>query len=156
MFGLGSKQLEIGTPVAGKIIDITEVPDKTFANKLIGDGFAVEPENDAIIKAPISGKVILLAETLHAIVIESHKAQLLIHIGLDTVELEGNGFAAKVQLGDMVEKGEPLIGLDVGYIRQQGKQLTTMVILANTDKKIKLMSKSLENPQCAMLISVKA
>ncbi len=152
MFGFGKKRLAVAAPLRGKILDITEVPDATFAEKLLGDGFAVEPEQDEVVKAPMEGKIILVAESLHAIAIENHGVELLIHIGLDTVDLNGKGFCPYVKLGDFVKQGTPLIQFDTEYIRSQEKSLMTMVVLTNADKKIKIERKSLADAEQVLTI----
>ena len=134
-------------------MDITAVADEAFSAKMLGDGFAVEPQaGENVIRAPFDGKVALLADTLHAVAVESHKAQLLIHIGVDTVDLGGQGFTAQVEEGAQVRKGQPLISFDREYIESQGKDLTIMVVLTNMYGKIDIVSKNLSNPQSVLKI----
>lgn len=136
MFGFGKKEKNIAAPVDGRIIDITAVEDEVFSQKLMGDGFAVEPaEGTDTIAAPCDGTVRLLADTLHAVAIDADGLEVLIHIGLDTVELGGNGFAALTQQGAKVHRGDPLIRFDADIIREEGKPLTTMVVLTNGAQK---------------------
>ena len=143
MFGFfNKKKLETYAPIAGKIIDITEVPDQVFSTKMMGDGFAIEPETDVVI-VPCDGTVSLVAETKHAVAIESQGVQILIHIGLDTVDLQGQGFTAHVKENDMVKKGAPLITFDRDYIVAQEKPLTTMMVITNMDEKVKTIEKNL-------------
>lgn len=143
MFGLfGSKKIEVYVPVAGKVIDITQVQDAVFSAKLLGDGFAVEPAADCI-TAPCDGTVALLAGTNHAVALEKEGVQLLIHIGLDTVELGGEGFTAHVRQNDRVKQGDKLITFDRELIKARGKQLTTMLVLTNMDEKVKHVDKDL-------------
>ncbi len=143
MFGFfNKKELETYAPIAGKIIDITEVPDQVFSSKMMGDGFAIEPETDVVV-APCDGTVALVAATKHAVAIESQGVQILIHIGLDTVDLQGQGFTAHVKENDMVKKGDPLITFDRDYIVAQEKPLTTMMVITNMDEKVKIIKKNL-------------
>lgn len=143
MFGFfNKKKLETYAPIAGKIIDITEVPDEVFSTKMMGDGFAIEPETDVVV-APCDGTVALVAATKHAVAIESQGVQILIHIGLDTVDLQGQGFTAHVKENDMVKKGAPLITFDRDYIVAQEKPLTTMMVITNMDEKVKTIKKNL-------------
>ena len=143
MFGfLKKKELETYSPIAGKIMDITEVPDEVFSSKMMGDGFAIEPETDVVV-APCDGTVVLVAATKHAVAIESQGVQILIHIGLDTVDLQGQGFTAHVKENDMVKKGDPLITFDPDYIVAQEKPLTTMMVITNMDEKVKTIKKNL-------------
>jgi len=145
MFGLfGGKKVELFAPVAGKIIDITEVADSVFSAKMLGDGFAVEPSANCI-TAPCDGKVTLLAKTKHAVAIEKDGVQILIHIGLDTVELNGQGFTTHIKENDLVKRGERLISFDGDYIQAQGKSLTTMLVLTNMEEKTKSVMKNLKD-----------
>lgn len=144
MFGLfGGKKVELVAPVAGKIMDITEVPDSVFSTKMLGDGFAVEPTANCIV-APCDGKVVLLARTKHAVAIEKEGVQILIHIGLDTVELSGQGFTTHIKENDLVKQGDRLISFDGDYIQSQEKSLTTMLVLTNMEEKVKKVTKDLK------------
>lgn len=154
MFGFGKKKVQVATPIFGKIMDITEVKDEVFSSKMMGDGFAVEPEAD-IITAPCDGKIVFIADTLHAIAIESAGVQILIHVGLDTVQLGGKGFQTYVQIGDIVEKGAKLILLDREYILEQEKLLTTMIIITNMAEKVKNMEKNLDNENAILILLVR-
>ncbi|WP_110954462.1 PTS sugar transporter subunit IIA [Anaerosinus massiliensis] len=143
MFGFfNKKKLETYAPITGKIIDITEVSDQVFSTKMMGDGFAIEPETDVVV-APCDGTVTLVAATKHAVAIESQGVQILIHIGLDTVDLQGQGFTAHVKENDVVKKGTPLITFDRDYIVAQEKPLTTMMVITNMDEKVKTIEKNL-------------
>ena len=118
------------------------------------DGFAVEPESDTIV-APCDGKIVLLAHTLHAVAIEHEGVELLIHIGLDTVELDGKGFTASVSNGDMVKKGDALIQFDPAYLTAQQKPLTTMIVITNMDERVKSLEKDLHDTDKVLTIQVK-
>ena len=104
MFGWGEKKLALIAPAEGKLIDITAVDDPVFAGKMMGDGFAVEPspESDKII-APCDGEIALLSDTKHAVAIRREGVEILIHVGLDTAALGGEGFTALVKAGDTVK-----------------------------------------------------
>lgn len=154
MFGFGKKDIKVAAPVAGRIFDITEAKDEVFSSKMMGDGFAVEPESEEIV-APCDGRIALLAGTLHAVAIEKDGVQLLIHVGLDTVELQGKGFEAKVAEGDQVKKGDVLLHFDRAYIESQGKPLTTMLVITNMDEKVKSLTKKLDQPDEVLCIKVK-
>ncbi len=122
-------------PVEGKVIDITEVKDNMFSDKLMGDGVAIEPESDVIL-SPCDGKILLVPKTLHAVAIEAPGgAEVLVHIGIDTVELKGQGFTSHVNAGDMVKRGDRLISFDREYLVKEGKLLTTPVVITNADEK---------------------
>lgn len=122
-------------PVEGKVIDISEVEDNMFADKMMGDGVAIEPESNDII-SPCDGKILLVPKTLHAVALAaSNGAEILIHIGIDTVELKGQGFTSHVNAGDMVKRGDKLISFDREYIMREGKPLTTPIVITNADDK---------------------
>lgn len=153
MFGFGKKKIQVSTPILGEIMDITKVKDEVFSSKMLGDGFAIEPENN-IITAPCEGKVVFIADTLHAIAIETAGVQILIHIGIDTVQLGGKGFQTYVQIGDRVEKGAKLILIDREYILAQKKALTTMVMITNMAEQVKSMEKNLNNESAVLTLTV--
>ena len=154
VFGFGKKKITVAAPVTGSLIDITDVKDEVFSSKMMGDGFAVEPDGDTIV-APCDGKIVLLANTLHAVALEQDGVQLLIHIGLDTVELGGKGFTAYIHDGDTVKKGDALIQFDREYLTAQQKPLTTMVVITNMDERVKNLEKDFNNKDKVMTIQVK-
>ena len=120
------------TPVSGKIIPLSEVNDPTFAQEMLGKGFAVMPD-DGLIRAPVSGTIITLFPTLHAIGIQGDNGvEILIHVGIDTVKLNGKPFTAKIQTGDHVKQGEILLEVDFEAIREAGCDIVTAVIITNT------------------------
>lgn len=156
LFGNKKKDLEILLPVQGKVVDITEVPDCVFSQKMMGDGMAVEPEGN-VIQAPCDGKVVLLARTLHAIALQADNGtEILIHIGLDTVELDGKGFTGHVSVGDRVKKGDKLITFDREFILEQGRPLITPIVITNMDDKIDSIYKNFdENNPVIMQVKVR-
>ncbi len=156
MFGFGKKKIKLAAPVAGRIIDITEVADDVFSTKMMGDGFAVEPTDGAdTIVAPCDGEVTLVAKTLHAVALQAEGLEILLHVGLDTVELEGQGFRALVQAGDKVQCGTPLLHFDRAAIEAQGKKLTTMLVLTNGAEKVKRLEKHLQEPEAVLTVEMK-
>jgi glucose-specific phosphotransferase system IIA component len=154
VFGFGKKKITVAAPVTGSLIDITDVKDEVFSSKMMGDGFAVEPDGDTVV-APCDGKIVLLANTLHAVALEQDGVQLLIHIGLDTVELGGKGFTPFIKNGDSVKKGDALIQFDREYLTAQQKPLTTMVVITNMDERVKSIEKDLQDKDKVMTIQVK-
>ncbi len=112
----------------GKLIDITTVPDPTFAEKMMGDGFAVEPANGTIC-SPIDGEVALVFPTGHAFGVKADDGlEVLVHIGIDTVNLNGKGFEKLVKQGDKVCAGDPCVKINLNTIKEAGYPVTTMVI----------------------------
>ena len=124
---------EIKSPVNGTVVPTAEVADETFASEMLGTTVAVEPADGKIV-APCDGEVINIFETGHAVCIATESgAELLIHIGIDTVSMEGKGFKKKVADGAKVRKGDVLIEADLDAIKAAGHLATTMLILTNAD-----------------------
>lgn len=124
---------DIISPAAGELEDLSQVNDETFASKALGDGVAIELDG-SIISAPVSGKITALPSTGHAFGITTKDGmEILVHIGIDTVKLNGNGFDVLVQQNDEVEAGEPIIRVDREYIEKKGYDLATMLIITNSN-----------------------
>lgn len=121
-------------PIKGKAMSLKEVPDKTFANKLLGDGIAIEPE-DGVVVAPADGKISLVFETKHAVAIQTNSgAEILIHVGIDSVKMNGEGFKAFVKSGDIVKAGDKLLEVDLELLREKAASAITPIVISNTDK----------------------
>lgn len=128
------KKAVLYKPCEGNVIDISLVSDVAFSSKMVGEGFAIMPQNN-VITSPVDGKVILVFPTKHAIGIMSNTGlQILVHIGFDTVSLNGQGFDCKVQVGDSVKVSTPLVTLDKEDIQAKGFDLTTSVVITNKEK----------------------
>lgn len=122
------------SPVNGTQISLSEVADETFASEMLGTTVAVEPEDGKIV-APCDGEVSNIFETGHAVCITTESGgELLIHIGIDTVKMDGKGFTKKVSDGDKVHAGDILVEANLEEIKNAGYQTTTMMILTNTDE----------------------
>lgn len=125
---------ELRCPVNGKIVPLSEVSDETFASEMLGTTVAVEP-SDGRITAPCDGQIINIFDTGHAVCLTTKSGgELLIHVGVDTVKMEGKGFTKKVSDGDTVHAGDVLIEADLKEIQAAGYPATTMVILTNADQ----------------------
>ena len=126
------KTVELFAPVTGEMVALKDVPDQVFAQKMMGDGIAFEPEAN-VVCAPCNGTITMLANTLHAVGITADNgAEILIHIGLDTVNLGGEGFKALVSAGDKVKTGTPLIEIDWAFMKGKNMVLTTPMVITNT------------------------
>lgn len=154
MFGFGKKRFKLAAPCRGRIIDITQVPDEVFSVKMMGDGFAVEPAEEDIC-APCDGKVVLVAATKHAVALERDGVQILLHAGLDTVDLNGKGLQTFVQQGDMVKQGQKLLTFDRAYLKSQQKPDVTMVVLTNAAEAVSKVEKNLQDSDAVLEITVK-
>ena len=129
----GKKLEEIYAPIAGKAVAITEVPDPTFAEGMLGNGIAIEPA-DGKVYAPCDATVDMMFDTGHAVsLVTESGAEILIHVGLETVGLEGKTFTVHVQNGDKVKKGQLLIEADLEAIKAAGLPTITPVLICNTD-----------------------
>ncbi|AVQ44523.1 PTS sugar transporter subunit IIA [Clostridium botulinum] len=133
MFGFFNREHKILAPVLGRVLELSEVPDKVFASKLAGDGVAIECEDNTIV-APANGVISLIFKTNHAFGITLEDGiELLVHIGIDTVKLEGRGFERLLQEGDKVKVGDPIIKIDREFIKSKGYSLITPVLITNPD-----------------------
>ncbi|KMJ93209.1 PTS glucose transporter subunit IIA [Clostridium botulinum C str. Stockholm] len=113
-------------------MDLSEVPDDTFASKLMGDGIAIDP-TDGIVTSPVDGTVAQLFWTNHALgIITDSGVELLIHVGIDTVQMEGRGFKAFVSQGDKVKAGDKLLEVDLDLVRKEAKSAITPIIITNS------------------------
>lgn len=120
-------------PVSGKAMPLSEVPDPVFAEKLAGDGAAIMAEGDTVV-APADGEVTLIFKTKHAFAMTLENGlELLVHIGLETVSLDGEGFEQLVEQGTKVKAGTPLIKIDREFILSKGLSLATPVLITNVD-----------------------
>ncbi|MCJ8006517.1 PTS system trehalose-specific EIIBC component [Lederbergia wuyishanensis] len=129
-----SNQILIYAPVSGNVVALKDVPDPTFSQKMMGDGIAIEPTDGKVV-APFDGEVIQIFPTKHAIGLVSDSGlELLIHIGLETVSLNGEGFEAHVKSGDKVKAGDPLVTFDLDFIKEKAKSHVTPIIVTNGDQ----------------------
>jgi len=138
MFGLFKpKKIEIFSPLGGEVVDIENVPDEVFSKKLVGDGVAIIPSSSVAV-SPIKGVISRIFPTKHAFSIKGDRVEVMVHIGLDTVALQGEGFEALAKEGDKVEIGTPIIKVDKEYLISQGKEIITPIIVSSQkDIKIK-------------------
>lgn len=119
------------SPLAGEIHPITDVPDQVFSGKMMGDGFAILPSEGTVV-SPVKGKVLNVFPTKHAIGLQSDGGrEILIHFGIDTVSLKGEGFTSFVSEGDRVEPGQKLLEVDIEKVKDQVPSLMTPIIFTN-------------------------
>ncbi|MED1470043.1 glucose-specific PTS transporter subunit IIBC [Bacillus salipaludis] len=128
--GNTSKEI-IVAPLKGEIKPITEVPDQVFAGKMMGDGFAIIPTGGTVV-SPVDGKIVNLFPTKHAIGILSDSGrEILIHVGIDTVNLKGQGFETLVSENDRIVKGQPLLKVDLDYVKEHATSTITPIVFTN-------------------------
>ena len=132
---------KIISPISGKIIAAKSIPDETFAGEIMGKTIAILP-NSGVVVAPFDGEVATLFHTNHAIgLISKEGMELLIHVGIDTVKMDGKGFKAFVKNGETVKQGQKLIEFDLNLVQKNAKSLVTPIVITNPDqwKKIELL-----------------
>ncbi|RSK29056.1 PTS glucose transporter subunit IIA [Bacillus sp. HMF5848] len=135
LFGKESKPTEesIKAIATGKMVAIEEVPDPTFSKKMMGDGIAIDPTEGKAV-APVDGEVVQVFPTKHAVGIKGKTGlEILIHIGLETVSMNGEGFTAHVKAGDKVKAGDTLVTFDLDLIREKAASTITPVVITNGD-----------------------
>lgn len=141
------KKIVISSPIKGETIKLEEIEDAAFATGVLGQGLAIKPTEGKVV-APVSGEVTTLFPSLHAIGITSEEGvEILIHVGLDTVQLEGKGFKAHVKQGDKIVKGQELVSFDIDFIQESGYSIVTPVVVTNYNDYFEIAateSKSLE------------
>ncbi|QZD72257.1 phosphoenolpyruvate--protein phosphotransferase [Pseudomonas sp. 3-2] len=127
-----NKELTLSAPLSGPVLTLANVPDAVFASGAMGDGIAIDPLNDTLY-SPCAGVVIHVARTGHALTVRADNgAELLLHLGLDTVELQGEGFSMLVKEGARVSNGQPLLRYDLDKVGRQCKSLVSLLILTNS------------------------
>ncbi|CAI1784757.1 PTS beta-glucoside transporter subunit IIABC [Serratia ficaria] len=135
-----NRKERILSPIAGELLPLEQVNDATFASGLLGKGVAIAPQQGRVV-APVAGRVASLFKTRHAIGIESDDgAEILIHVGIDTVRLDGLHFTAHVQEGDRIAPGDLLIEFDQAAIRAAGYDTTTPIIISNSDDYVDVLT----------------
>ncbi len=136
-----NKEIVISSPMTGKVCDLSEVPDEGFAGGMMGDGVAITP-TDGYVYAPEDGKVIFIFDTKHAIGFETDTGiNLLIHVGIDTVKLNGKGFETLVTPGTKVRKGEKLLKLDINFLKSNAPSIVSPVVCTelNDNQSVKVL-----------------
>ncbi|QEK11499.1 PTS glucose transporter subunit IIA [Crassaminicella thermophila] len=136
-------EILIKSPLSGDIVKLEDVPDEIFAEKILGDGIAINP-SEGILYAPVDGRIEQLFSTNHAIgILTEDGVEILIHIGIDTVKMDGRGFKAFVEQGDIVKAGEKLIQFDIDKIKKEAKSIITPIVITNSEnyKEVEVLEK---------------
>src|SRR5215203_4367763 len=127
-------QVTILAPLSGEVWPLERIPDPVFAQKMVGDGLSIDP-TDSVLLAPCNGEVVMLHAAGHAVTLRSPDgAEILLHIGIDTVGLKGEGFRPRTKVGDQVRAGTPLIEFDMDLLATRAKSLLTQVVITNSDR----------------------
>ena len=128
-------------PITGITKKLSDIEDKGFASGAMGEGFAIEMQDGKVV-APFSGEVMVCFPTGHAYGLKSNDGkEILIHIGMDTVELDGKGFDVKVQAGQKIKQGDVLVNVDIDYVKSQGKSLVTPIVFTD-GRKVELLQEN--------------
>lgn len=128
-----NSSLSFVAPVTGKTIDLSDIPDPVFAQKMAGDGLGIDSTGDVIV-APCDGDLTLVFKTKHAFAMTlENDIEILVHIGIETVSLNGEGFEQLVEQGTTVKAGTPIIKIDREFIKSKGLSLVTPVLITNPD-----------------------
>lgn len=128
-----SNNCQFIAPMSGEIIALQDVPDKVFSEKMMGDGFAINPSS-GLVCSPCDGEILQIFPTSHAIVLRSPEGlEIIIHIGLDTVKLKGEGFKRLIEVGDHVKAGDMLLEIDMDYVKAHAKSLISPVVITNIE-----------------------
>ena len=131
---MNDNRLELLAPVSGVMVPLETIPDPVFAQKIVGDGVSIDPVSSEL-SAPAAGTVINLHRACHALTLRSEEGiEVLLHIGIDTVELKGEGFTALVKEGDEVKAGQPLIRFDLDGVARKARSLLTQMLIANGER----------------------
>jgi sugar PTS system EIIA component len=136
LFGKKEKVTEeiIYAPASGSYVEIEEVPDPTFAKKMMGEGVAIDPSEGKAV-APVDGEILQVFPTKHAVGVKGKTGvEILIHIGLETVGMNGEGFEAHVKQGDKVKVGQTLVTFDLNLIKEKAASTVTPVVITNGDQ----------------------
>lgn len=165
IFGVESDQIKdemrlimnsvvLKVPLQGKVIQLNDVPDPTFADKILGDGFAIDPTSN-VITAPCNGVVMHVFPTGHAVAMQTAEGlEILIHVGIDTVKMKGEGFKALVKTGDTITTGQKLIEFDLLLVKKLAKSSITPIVITNMDK-VKSMRVNDNDPAAVLEIVLK-
>ena len=133
-----NKEIFIAAPVSGKTVSLKKVPDEVFSEKILGDGVAIIPENGSIV-SPVNGEIVAVSDSLHAYTIRSDEGfNVLVHIGLDTVKLKGEGFKSFVKAGDKVDIGASIAEVDLSVLKKHNLNPITPVIICDAPDNIKI------------------
>lgn len=129
-----TNKVSLIAPISGNVVSIEEVDDPVFSEKMMGDGLAIEP-TDGVVLAPCDGKIIHVFPTKHALgILTKEGIEILIHIGLDTVNLNGKGFKSYVKADEEIKQGQKLLSFKLDFITKKAKSSITPIVITNMDK----------------------
>ena len=129
-------------PVSGEIVMLEQVPDAAFSSKAVGDGVAINPTGELVV-APLAGTIVKIFATHHAFCLESEEGiEIIVHMGIDTVALEGKGFERLVEEGAEVVQGQPILKMDLAYLSAHAPSMISPIVVSNSDDYAQLTLKA--------------
>jgi PTS system glucose-specific IIA component len=144
--------IRVFAPLDGVVLDLAEVPDQIFAQKMVGDGLAIRPEGSLAV-APVAGTLLKLFPGGHAFgIVTAEGAELIVHIGLDTIELKGKGFSNIAHEGQQVEVGTPIVRFDIATIEQEGKVVVSPVVSTGSGRVVERASGNVRGGQDVLFV----
>lgn len=133
MFSFFKKDIKVYAPVSGHTCDLSEVPDEVFSQRMMGDGIALRPA-DGLFTAPADGKLTMLFATGHAFGMTLERGvEILVHIGIDTVEMQGKGFELLAEQGQLIKAGTPIVRVDLDLMKERGYDTITPILITSPD-----------------------
>lgn len=156
-FFKSSSTIEFKSPVTGRACELSQVPDSVFSSKIMGDGIALEPSAGTLY-SPVNGIITNVFPTKHALgIVTDRGVEVLLHVGIDTVELMGQGFKSFVEENDRVCAGDKLISFDMEFIKEKGKPLITPMLITNMDmiESIDYKYGDVDNNSVVMVVRIK-
>lgn len=155
MLNIFKKWYNLVAPVSGRTLTLAEVPDQVFAQKMAGDGIAIEAEGDVVV-APADGKLTFIFRTNHAFGMTlDNGVEILVHVGIDTVTLNGEGFERLASEGTMLQSGDPVLSIHRKIVEKSGLSLITPVVITNPDKVVELQTGEQETVQVGQDVIIK-
>lgn len=140
--------VKIYSPIEGEVVKLEDVNDEAFSSGILGRGIAIIPNIGKIV-SPVNGIISMVFETNHAIAITSNEGvEILIHIGIDTVELKGRGFESHIKKGDLVKVGQLLMNVDIDFIKSNGYDITSPIVITNYNDSMKITETYTNFVQC--------
>src|SRR6187431_2609189 len=128
------QRIKVLCPLSGQVWPLERIPEPVFAQKMVGDGLSIDP-SDALLRAACDGKIVSIHAASHALTLLTPEGmELLMHIGIDTVALKGQGFKPRVKAGDLVKAGDPLIEFDLDFLATHAKSLLTQIVVTNSER----------------------
>ncbi|WP_211653366.1 N-acetylglucosamine-specific PTS transporter subunit IIBC [Planococcus alpniumensis] len=143
-------------PIEGEIVPLSEVPDDAFAKEMMGPGFGIKPSG-SIVYSPVDGRLVTVFPTKHALGIETDTGvEILIHVGLDTVKLNGEGFESLVEQGQLVQRGDALLKLDLAFLQANAPSIVTPIVFTNlTGQKLDMLKNGFQQQGTASILKIK-